>query len=290
MIIQELAQETLKEIKKANKEPYPLYYKEVFNSLLKEHKLEINPKFTLEDSTLSDNFLDETAKTTEFIQQTNEHIKENSKDFVEELEVKNLNDDIKNLVRKFENDLINKLNESNDKINSLQQELNKVYQELNIDALTKAYSRKVLNKDLEKFIKIGQNKELDLALVAIDLDYFKEINDTYGHLVGDFVLIKVVQMIKNIIREEDKIYRFGGDEFIIIFNRINKNVIRKITEKIRKKIESTKLKYKKNIIQLTLSIGVSCHKQGYTTDEFLHKADEALYESKKSRNKVTILC
>jgi len=290
MNIKDLGYETLEEIDKAKKEPYPLYYKEVFNNLLKEKKIKANPKLILENPTISDKFLDETVKTTEFIQKTNETIKENSKEFVEEIEVKDLNDEIKILVKNFENDLISKLNESNDKINSLQKELNEVYKELNIDSLTKAYSRKALNKDLKKLIEIGKERELNLALVVIDLDNFKQINDTYGHLVGDFVLIKVVQMIKNIIREEDKIYRFGGDEFILIFNRIDKNIIKIITEKIRKKIEATKLKYKDNIIKLTLSIGVTCHKKNDDVESILQRADKAVYESKKSKNKVTILC
>ena len=290
MIIEELAKRTLEEIKKAKKEPYPLYYKEVFNDLLKEEHLEINPKLTLENQTLTDEFLNETAKTTEFIHNTNEVIKTHSKDFIQEIEIKDLSDEIKTLVKNFENDLINKLNESNDKINSLQEELNKVYRELNMDSLTKAYSRKAFEKDIEKFVKAGKDKSLNSAIVVFDLDNFKTINDTYGHLVGDFVLIKVVQFVKDIIRAEDKVYRFGGDEFIIVFNRIDKHSIEKIVEKIRKKVETTKLKYKEHILKLTLSIGVACHIPKDSLESWLHRADKALYDSKKFRNKVTILC
>ena len=290
MIIKELAKKTLEEIEKAKKEPYPLYYKEVFNNLLKEAHLEINPKLILENQTISDKFLDETEKTTEFIHDTNEDIKSHSKEFIQEIEVKDLSEEIKNLVKQFESDLIKKLNESNNKINSLQEELNKVYNELNIDSLTKAYSRNVFEKDIEKFIKAGKDKSLNASIVIFDLDYFKTINDTYGHLVGDFVLIKVVQFVKNIIRAEDRIYRFGGDEFIIVFNRIDKKLIEKIVEKIRKKVELTKLKYKEHILNLTLSIGVACHIQGDSLESWLNRADKALYDSKKFRNKVTILC
>ena len=290
MTIKELAKKTLEEIEKAKKEPYPLYYKEVFNNLSKEEHLDINPKLTLEQPAISDKFLDETAKTTEFIQKTNENIKENSKGFVEEIKVQNLSEEIKALVKNFEDDLINKLNESNDKINSLQKELNRVYDELNMDSLTKAYSRKAFEKDIEKFIKAGKDKSLNAAIVVLDLDYFKTINDTYGHLVGDFVLIKVVQFIKALIRKEDRIYRFGGDEFIIVFNRIDRNLMGQIIEKIRKKVEITKLKYKEHILKPTLSIGVACHLKGDTLESWLHRADKALYDSKKFRNKVTILC
>ena len=290
MIIEEIAKKTLEEIKKANKEPYPLYYKEVFNNLLKEERLDINPKLTLENQTLEDKFLAQTSKTVNFIQKTNTTIKKSSQDFVEEIEVKDLNQEIKALVKNFEKELLSKLNESSKKIQELQKELDRVYKEINIDVLTKAFSRKALNQDLDKFIEIGKQRELNMAIMILDLDHFKKINDNYGHLIGDFVLIKIVQMIKNIIREEDKIYRFGGDEFIVLFNRIDKKSIKNITEKIRQKIEATKLKYKDKIIQLTLSIGVTCHKKNDSKDDFIHRADKAVYESKKSRNKVTVIC
>ena len=290
MTIKDIQNETLTELEKAGKDAYPLYYKEVFNTLVRENNLDIKPKLLLEDKLFDEKFLDHTHQTTEFIHNTNESIKNNSSEFFQEIEVRDLNSDIKDLVKSFESALINKLDESNNKINELQKELNKVYKELNVDSLTKAYSRKAFHKDIQKFIEAGKNKSLDVALVALDLDHFKSINDTYGHLVGDFVLVKVVKFIKEIIREEDKIYRFGGDEFIILFNRINKDSVIKITEKIRKKIELTKLKYKNHILKLTISMGATCHIKGDTEDSWVSRADKALYDSKITRNKVTILC
>jgi diguanylate cyclase (GGDEF)-like protein len=290
MNIDEISNKTLDELKKAKKDAYPLYYKEIFNTLAHEANLDINPKLLLEDRVLDEHFLDKTHKTTEFIENTNNAIKDNSTEFLQEMEVQNLNSDIKNLVKDFETALIDKLDESNQKINELKKELNKVYKELNVDSLTKAYSRKAFQKDIQKFIEPGKDRTLDIALVALDLDHFKKINDSYGHLIGDFVLIKIVKLIKNIIRAEDKIYRLGGDEFILVFNRIKKEDITKITEKIREKIESTKLKYKDYIINLTISMGVACHIKGDTLDTWLQRADKALYDSKSSRNKVTILC
>jgi len=285
--IKNLADKTLEEIEKAKKEPYPLYYKQVFNSLVKH--LEVNPKLLLEED-IDEEFLDKTKQTTEFIHSTNETIKNNSENLVQEIEVRNLNDDIKNLVKNFEGELLNKLTESNNKINELQDELNKVYNKLNMDSLTKAYSRNALENDLKHIVKIGEKRDLNIALVVFDLDHFKNINDTYGHLVGDFVLVKVIQFVKEIIRKDDKVYRFGGDEFVIVFDRINKRAIEIITEKIRKKIENTKLKYKDSLLSLTISMGVACHIKNDTIESWLHRADKALYDSKKFRNKVTILC
>ena len=290
-MVKDIALQTLKELEKSKKEPYPLYYKEVFNDIVKEKKLNIDNRLLMQSyKDINEKLLDDTQKTTEFVAKTNNEIKNNSKNLIEEVEVKNIQGDVLNLIKEFEKNLVNKLEESNSKIASLQKELEDVYKQLNIDSLTKAYSRKAYESDIESIVKAGKDRQLNSALVVVDLDHFKEINDTYGHLIGDFVLVKLVRMIKEVIRREDKIYRFGGDEFILFFNRIDKHSIEKIVEKIRKKIESTKLKYKDYIIDLTVSIGAACHIKGDTSDSWLHRADKALYDSKKFRNKVTILC
>jgi len=291
MIIEELAQKTLQEIKKSKKEPYPLYYKEVFNLLAKQENLNLNPILMMEnDKNISNEFLDKTKQTVEFIEETNKDIQNDSKNFVQEIAIKSTDDEILNLVRGFEEELLNIIKKSNEKIEELNTELENVYKQLHIDTLTKAYNRKALEEDLNKLEKAGQNRELNDILVVFDVDHFKTINDTYGHLVGDFVLKKIVSIVKEIIRNEDRIYRFGGDEFIIIFNRIDKNFVNKIAEKIRYTIEHKKLKYKDNIIDITLSIGVACHHKGDTKEDWLNRADLALYESKETRNKVTIKC
>ncbi len=290
-MINEIAYQTLKELEKSKKEAYPLYYKEVFNDLIKEKNIKVDNRLLMESyKDVNEELLNNTQKTTEFIAETNNEIKNNSKNLIEEVEVKNIQGDVLDLIREFENNLVNKLEESNSKIASLQKELEEVYKQLNIDSLTKAYSRKAYENDIKSIVKAGKERQLNAALVVLDLDHFKEINDTYGHLIGDFVLVKLVRMIKEIIRKEDKIYRFGGDEFILFFNRIDKASIEKIVEKIRKKIETTKLKYKDYIIDLTVSIGVACHIKNDSADSWLHRADKALYDSKKFRNKVTILC
>ena len=290
-MINEIAYQTLKELEKSKKEPYPLYYKEVFNDLIKEKNIKVDNRLLMQSyKDVNEELLNNTQKTTEFIAETNNEIKNNSKNLIEEVEVKNIQGDVLDLIREFENNLVNKLEESNSKIASLQKELEEVYKQLNIDSLTKAYSRKAYENDIKSIVKAGKERQLNAALVVLDLDHFKEINDTYGHLIGDFVLVKLVRMVKEIIRKEDKIYRFGGDEFILFFNRIDKASIEKIVEKIRKKIETTKLKYKDYIIDLTVSIGVACHIKNDSADSWLHRADKALYDSKKFRNKVTILC
>jgi len=286
-MIEEIAIQTLKEIEKAKKEPYPLYYKEIFNRLAEERNLELDHKLTMEDyKNINEEFLDKTKETTNFIQNTNSGIETDLKIFATEAE----KEDISKLVKKFENDLMSKLSHSNEKIDELKKELEKVYKELHIDTLTKAFNRKALNDDLEKIIKAGKSKKLNVNLVEMDLDFFKEVNDRYGHLVGDFILIKFVLIVKSFIRESDKIYRYGGDEFFIIFNRTDINKTMEMMEKIRKKIEVTKFKYKDDILNFTISVGIGCHHKGDSMNNFVGRVDKALYESKKTRNRVTKIC
>jgi diguanylate cyclase (GGDEF)-like protein len=184
----------------------------------------------------------------------------------------------------FSAGLLQKVNKLENTIKTLETELDKAYKELLIDPLTKAYNRKALNKDLEKILEKGKDKDLDLVVAIVDLDYFKEINDKYGHLVGDFVLIKIVNIIKKILRKTDKIYRYGGDEFVIVFNRTTLSQVKPIIERIVKKIENTLLKYKDEIINVTVSIGVAQHKKGDTFDTLLNRADNGLYKAKINRN------
>jgi len=288
-MIEQITQETLEELRKIGKKAYPLYYRNVFNEIAKEKGLELNPKLTLEDG-INEKLLKTTQNTTQFISQTNDKIETQSKNFVSKVEISDIHEDTIKLVKEFEEKLIKSLEESKSKIDELNKELEQAYKELHIDTLTKAYNRKALEEDLNKILKAGENRDLDLFIMIIDLDHFKKINDTYGHLVGDFVLIKFVQNIKKMIRESDKIYRFGGDEFVVLFNRITQKQVEIIANKILTRISSTKLKYKENIISLTTSLGITCHKKGDTPETIFKRADESLYESKIHRNRVTIKC
>jgi diguanylate cyclase (GGDEF)-like protein len=288
-IITEIVDKTLEELKKARKDAYPLYYKNVFNNLAEEEGLKLDPRLTLQEN-INENLLNTTKETANFILEHNKELEKDSKNLVENIEINDTKEETKKIVKEFENKLLSKLEQYQKKIEELNKELEKAYRDLHIDSLTKAYNRKALEEHLNKILEAGKNKNLNLFVMVLDLDYFKEINDTYGHLIGDFVLIKFVQIIKNIIRKEDKIYRFGGDEFVIIFNRIEEKNIMKIANKIVEKVASTKLKYKDNLISLTTSIGVTCYKSGDTIESILKRADGAVYKSKKQRNKATIQC
>jgi diguanylate cyclase (GGDEF)-like protein len=285
-IISKISKKTLDELKKAGKQPYPLYYKNTFNLIAKEDGIyeSLNPKLLLDKPDINESLVDQTSKTIKQVTEFSEEIKQDSQNLIEEVKPDHIGD-IREIVVNFTKDLVNKINLLEETVKSLEKELDKAYKELLIDPLTKVYNRKALINDLEEILKRGKDKDLDLVIAVIDLDKFKEINDTFGHLVGDFVLIKVIEIIRKYIRSEHKIYRYGGDEFVVIFNRVSIENIEKIIERILNKIEHTILKYKENLIKITVSIGITAHRRGDTFESIINRADEALYQAKETRNK-----
>lgn len=135
------------------------------------------------------------------------------------------------------------LERARDRINELSDELQHALAELTIDPLTKVTNRKGLNDDLANVIEAGHDKQLPTVLMMIDADHFKRLNDTYGHLAGDKVLYFLAQSIKSIIRSGDNVYRYGGEEFVVILNRCDRDQAYAVADKIRSKIEHSHLIY-----------------------------------------------
>ena len=156
-------------------------------------------------------------------------------------------------------------------------EIDKFKTQLFGDSLTGVRNRKYYDEEL--FDKKCQ------GLVMVDVDYFKQVNDTYGHQVGDFVLATVAKVLKSCIRRTDDIVRYGGDEFIIAFEDIPLEVLERLLEKMRKAIEDVTIEGYPNI-KLSMSFG-AVYGNGIVGKMMLG-ADEALYASKEKRNMVTI--
>jgi len=161
-------------------------------------------------------------------------------------------------------------------------ELNKKLEEMAyLDYMTKLYNRRYFLNTGKKYFKQGHS----LALAMIDIDKFKNINDTYGHDVGDKVIINLAGFIKKTISIKDIAARWGGEEFVILFR--DKNILQtyQFCENLRKSISSTKVD---NEIRYSVSIGIS-HKNSQISslEELIKQADIALYKAKESgRNRV----
>jgi diguanylate cyclase (GGDEF)-like protein len=128
------------------------------------------------------------------------------------------------------------------------------------------------------------------SMFMFDIDFFKRVNDTYGHACGDLVLKYVSQIFRDNIRSADIAARYGGEEFIILISQPGKAMAMKVAERIRKTVENSAIKYKEHTLKITISCGVACYEQGLDTsaDAMIERADKALYQSKQDgRNRVT---
>ncbi len=173
-----------------------------------------------------------------------------------------------------------------DDISKQYKKMQELEQEASRDFLTKLFNRAKFNDVLKKEMELSDETLSHISLIFIDIDHFKNVNDTYGHDKGDDVLVALAKIITGTIRQGDFVARWGGEEFIIIMNSINSEEAVKIAEKLRVKVENYHFD---SIEKQTISCGVTEYIQGESRDELIKRVDEALYESKKSgRNKVTI--
>ena len=152
------------------------------------------------------------------------------------------------------------------------------------DYLTKLYNRKKIDSVLEENENFFKRYEDDFSIILLDIDDFKKVNDKYGHLSGDEVLVSISNILTEFTREVDVVGRWGGEEFIIICPKTNKDEALVLAEKLRNKISSYDFKYLGNI---TASFGISSYSQNNSLKELLLKADDAMYLSKsKGKNRV----
>ena len=163
--------------------------------------------------------------------------------------------------------------------------------EVNLDSLTKASSRRYGEKSLSAFYKEFKSKGESPAIMMSDLDDFKEINDKYGHDIGDQVLIEIVKKINEDIRTSDKLIRWGGDEFLGIFPGLKEEYAISFGKKIAESISSIEIPVGDKNITTSISIGFSFFKDtDYDYKDALKRADKALYKSKnEGKNKVSLL-
>jgi len=152
------------------------------------------------------------------------------------------------------------------------------------DKLTGLFNRSKLDILLKKELKRAQRYETPFGLILIDFDYFKDINDTYGHQAGDNALVEIAELLREHLRVNDIAVRWGGEEFIIIYLDIKKEELLKLAQELCKKIENHQFK---EIGQQTASIGVTLFHKNDTISKIIKRADHALYEAKSSgRNRV----
>lgn len=152
------------------------------------------------------------------------------------------------------------------------------------DTLTNILNREAFLSYLSNAIRLSKRYKKKYCLIMFDIDFFKKINDTYGHQVGDSILRSVIKIISNKIRESDLLGRYGGEEFLILASEIDIEDGLIVAEKIRKSIKDRK--FPKNI-KLTISLGISVLKTKDTVDSIIKRVDKAMYHSKENGRNVT---
>jgi len=168
--------------------------------------------------------------------------------------------------------------------NQLQREISvktkKLNKQTNTDFLTKARNKKAFSERIEEQLSLYKRYNTPFSLILFDIDDFKHINDTYGHTLGDTVLVNLVKIVKSKIRKNDHLYRVGGEEFVIIFENTEINEAKVVSEHLREDIEKNLSNLKSEVI--TISIGLCQVNHSDTKDTIYTRADKLMYISKKS--------
>ena len=152
-----------------------------------------------------------------------------------------------------------------------------------IDPLTELYNRRYLMNRAEQEMAQSLREHKDISLLVIDIDNFKNINDTYGHTAGDQVIIKVAQTLMSTMRPENIIARWGGEEFVILLPNCNAKDLEKIASRLLSAIRKEITTYKKQEILITVTIGgATLDEKKESFSQFISKADKALYKGKEN--------
>ena len=158
-----------------------------------------------------------------------------------------------------------------------------IYRLTTVDGLTQTHNRRYFLEQIDREVSRARRYRRELSLILFDIDRFKNINDTYGHLAGDYVLTQLSTVVKGKIRREDIFARYGGEEFAITLPEIDGPGAVAFAEKIRRVIEKAPFRFEDTPIQVTVSIGIASLSQEHgDSTELVKHSDDKLYEAKES--------
>jgi len=156
------------------------------------------------------------------------------------------------------------------------------------DPLTGIANRAAFDETFQREVEMAKRHAHPLSLINLDIDHFKNINDTYGHAAGDCVLKEITTVMTQCIRNTDMLFRIGGEEFVIILRNTETEGAILLAERIRESTEKINIKYRENDINTTISAGIATYNDRLDAAELLAISDKALYEAKaKGRNRIS---
>jgi len=150
------------------------------------------------------------------------------------------------------------------------------------DALTGVGNRAALNEALTRKIEVAQRHKRTLGMIILDIDHFKKINDTYGHSTGDCLLKALTRTAEKTIRISDQLFRYGGEEFVVLLPETGLKGVKNLAERIRHNIEALNCVCNGDHIKMTASFGIATLNVDENEESFFIRADKALYEAKDS--------
>lgn len=161
------------------------------------------------------------------------------------------------------------------------------------DPLTGLFNRHALFSDLKRELSRAARYEFPLSIIMVDIDDFKDINDTYGHITGDMLLKKLAAILKDSVRDSDSVYRYGGEEFVVLCPHTQCEQAYILGERLRQKVRRYRFvpEEASKTISISISVGVTQAKPDDKPEDVIRRADEALYKSKFSgKDQTTKIC
>mgnify|MGYP001571118453 CR=1 FL=1 len=183
-------------------------------------------------------------------------------------------------------------------IEKLSKEIERLRALVYYDHLTGAFNRLGFKEEAEKVLRISFGRsaverrvgfQIPFSVLAIDIDDFKKINDTYGHHAGDNVLKEVAYVLQESLRETDLVARWGGEEFVAALLGADLKAAKKVGENLRSAVEKREILVDGHAIKVTISLGIAGYGKENSLEEIIHKADQAMYEAKRQgKNRVIV--
>lgn len=169
----------------------------------------------------------------------------------------------------------------------ISEQVEQLRKEAMIDSLTDVGNRRFADMNLDNLINGWNRHQRDFGLLMVDIDHFKRINDTHGHIVGDKVLKMVAKTLSHGLRSLDMVCRWGGEEFLVLLPNIRRPALARVAEKLRMLVEKSELRHQKKAVRVTVCVGGAVVRMNDTVETIVNRADERLYTCKNhGRNRV----
>ncbi|MGH9485774.1 MAG: GGDEF domain-containing protein, partial [Terriglobales bacterium] len=159
---------------------------------------------------------------------------------------------------------------------------NQLEQQARTDVLTGLLNRRALELNAQRELAASRREHTPLAVLAMDLDHFKSLNDTYGHAAGDYALAAAARLLSQCLRNSDHLARLGGEEFVAILPARDAERAAIVAERLRSRLQQLRVDYDGHALALTVSIGIATAGPGDNWPGLLQRADVALYEAKRA--------